>query len=276
MTCLKRSTTTQRERVAQGWKLHDLIQRSVDKSNDALRIYRDDSKLRQEEISRMSNEEAVDDFYDKLREIKQYHRVNARRHDVSNNDVEEMLTRQFNEDDSSLETKFSGEESYGSCLDLHALYSRFLNLRRTAKKTKEEEEEDDTSSNHDLNYRAYLDIFHRTNAVLVERKEPLVVEDKSFLDYLSDLVSYFESFLRRSEPLMIEEMKTEMKKWENEFENLDPFESYKSIPGYLDMNTFETEKDLEKLGPDVLKAALLALGLKCGGRSHNVHNDCLL
>jgi len=276
VTCLKRSTKTKREQSEQGWKLHDLIQGSVERSMDVLKTYRDESGFRKDEITQMSNENAVDSFYDKLREIKQYHRVNSnRRHRQihnSNDDVYEMLKREFDDenDNTTFETRFSGEEAYGSCVDLHTMYTCFLNLKRAAtKKKKEEEGEEDDGGEHssssDFNYRAYLDMFHRTNAALVERNEPLVVEDKSFRDYLSDLVNYFVSFSHRVEPLMVDELKSEMKNWEKEFENMDPFESYRSIPGYLDMKPYKSVKQLEKLGGDVLKAALLALGLKCGG-----------
>jgi len=266
VSSLKQSTKTKREQSDQAWKLHDLIQGSIDRSQDVLEIYRDESGFRKEEIEQMSNDNAVDSFYDRLAEIKQFHRVKSRRR-FQTQSTYDRLEHQYSEDaKDNLETRFSGEEKYGSCVDLHSMYIRFMNLKRATKKkddNKEAEDEDDDSL--ELNYRAYLDLFHRTNAALVDRKEPLVVEDESFRDYLSDLVSYFVSFSHRVEPLMVEELKAEMKVWEQEFENRDPFEAYRSIPGYLDMKSYENVKQLEKLGADVLKAALTALGLKCGG-----------
>eukprot|EP00938_MAST-03A_sp_MAST-3A-sp1_P004407 g4407.t1 len=266
VSSLKQSTKTKREQSDQAWKLHDLIQGSIDRSQDVLEIYRDESGFRKEEIEQMSNDNAVDSYYDRLGEIKQFHRVKSRRR-FQTQSTYDRLEHQYSEDaKDNLETRFSGEEKYGSCVDLHSMYIRFMNLKRATKKkddNKEAEDEDDDSL--ELNYRAYLDLFHRTNAALVDRKEPLVVEDESFRDYLSDLVSYFVSFSHRVEPLMVEELKAEMKVWEQEFENRDPFEAYRSIPGYLDMKSYENVKQLEKLGADVLKAALTALGLKCGG-----------
>ena len=76
-------------------------------------------------------------------------------------------------------------------------------------------------------------------------------------------MSYFVSFSHRVEPLMVEELKAEMKFGTGIREQV--FEAYRSIPGYLDMKSYENVKQLEKLGADVLKAALTALGLKCGG-----------
>ena len=78
VSSLKQSTKTKREQSDQAWKLHDLIQGSIDRSNDVLKIYRDESGFRKEEIEQMSNENAVDSFYDRLREIKQFNRVNSR------------------------------------------------------------------------------------------------------------------------------------------------------------------------------------------------------
>ena len=239
---------------------------------DVLRIYRDESGFRKEEIEQMSSDNAVDSFYDRLSEIKQYHRVNSRRR-FQTQSTYDRLKRQYDEDGKeNLDKRFSGEENYGNCIDLHRMYARFMNLKRTTTKKKneantekEKDDDGDDDSSLKLNYRAYLDIFHRTNAALVDRKDSLVVEDESFCEYLCDLVSYFVSFSHRVEPLMVEELKVEMKAWEQEFENRDPFESYRSIPGYLDMKPYDNVKQLEKLGADVLKAGLTALGLKSGG-----------
>lgn len=47
--------------------------------------------------------------------------------------------------------------------------------------------------------------------------------------------------------------------------NRDQHSALTHSGAYLDLSSFETATDLEALGLDRLKSALVALGLKCGG-----------
>lgn len=61
-------------------------------------------------------------FYDRLKEIKDYHRKHPSNDITEAEDEESMLKFEP-------EVEFSGEESMGRYLDLHELYNHFINAK---------------------------------------------------------------------------------------------------------------------------------------------------
>lgn len=95
----------------------------------------------------------------------------------------------------------------------------------------------------------------------------------AYKEYLADLKAYLVSYFERTRPLF--DMKELHQKATAEVEqNWDAGK----VPGWerdshsalnaaaaLDLSPFANAQELEQLGGDRLKSALLALGLKCGG-----------
>lgn len=93
----------------------------------------------------------LEEFYRRLKDIKDYHRRNP-------NELVESLDRELHTlrqvDALELETIFSGEEGFGKYLDLHSLFERFINLKGIEK----------------VDYVTYLDEFYRLHLLLKDLK----------------------------------------------------------------------------------------------------------
>eukprot|EP00940_MAST-03C_sp_MAST-3C-sp2_P001184 g1184.t1 len=272
---LERPIKNFRDQSVQGWRLTEYLQGSMHRSKDVLRMLRDADGFRKEEVLEMSGVNALKAFYDRIQEIKQHYRRFPNRHLRKDALLtpDEKLKKQFSAA-KVVEDKFSGEEFFGKCVDLHQLYVRFTNLKGVFKGKENDEKEQDEynddgteeEARRSITYRSYLDIFHDRKAQQSFDVSP--VENRAYLQYLRDLVAYLLSFRKRTEPLLADAADRDVKEWEGTFEERegkDMFANFKSRPGFLDLSPFETASALEALGGDRLKIALQALGIKCGG-----------
>eukprot|EP00939_MAST-03C_sp_MAST-3C-sp1_P000847 g847.t1 len=280
---LKRPLKTRKDQTLQSWKLKDYLNGTIERSKEILQVFRDEDGFRKEEIERMSGADAFENFYEKLQEVKQYHRRFSDRKTLNEAlvDVDEKMKKQFAASD-NIEERFSGEEHFGKYLDLHQFFVRFVNVKGSVQMEadntvtgahsngKREKEEYAAMAVRDkeknISYRTYLDIFGDKNAQHAAGIRP--VKSETYRKYLSDLVSYLESFRERAESLLVESFRQEIQAWKDEFERRereDVFANYKLRSGYLNLEAFESVAALEKLGPDRLKAALQAFDAKCGG-----------
>ncbi|VVB06022.1 unnamed protein product [Arabis nemorensis] len=113
---LKTEPKSSRDRLVQGHRVRNVIESIMLNTKKLVEIYEDKDGSMEDEISR-----AVDDqtnlFYDRLREIREYHR-NYRSSSV----VDDF------EGDFKPVISFSGEEGYGRYLDLHDFYNQYVNF----------------------------------------------------------------------------------------------------------------------------------------------------
>lgn len=209
-------------------------------------IYQDEDGARKEEIAALRGDNVFGNFYDHLKEVRDYHRRFAT----------DDLTGP--EDDSALlgmtpPLSFSGEEGMGRFLDLHEHYSTWVNSKFGG--------QTDYQS-YVAALPAHLDTVHRTQRLT-----------KQYKQYIEALLSYLLSFHQRTQPLaplakqwmLLEEEfgqqweAGEVAGWGDKGEG--PAQEGTSI----DLDAFNTAEELEAVGGGALKSALAGLGLKCGG-----------
>ena len=147
---------------------------------------------------------------------------------------------------------FTDEEGCGKYLDLHEIYTIYLNLKGM----------------EPIDYLTFLSIFDRLFDIPKERKT------QDYRKYLESLLEYLYDFISRAKPLL--DLEQEIKNAIADFEeNWDtgsfpgwPKESGSALAhsgAHLDLSAFSSAEELMSLGLDRLKSALQALGLKCGG-----------
>lgn len=227
-----------------------LIDRSTDQAQVALDIYADKDGIRTDDINLLAGQrgnkagDVWTNFYDKVKEVKDYHRrfsVNQGVPEVHN--VEWFYQRAIESDNS--EAMFSGEEDLGKHVDMHQYYLQFINIRRLAsyrkakfragaiarlRKKNPHLDEDDPAIDkalekeyQEIDYITWLqefDQFHEIPRYVKYRHEP-------YAKYLEDMLSYLKDLTTRAQPLV------DMKKIETQFEK--EFEerwAEQSIPGW--------------------------------------------
>jgi len=111
-------------------RIHALLERSIDAAKKLENIYEDEDGLRKEEVSKIGGPNEFKEFYERLKQIKDFHRT--RPEDVSkplSYEFEQMnLAVKQNEDLPNM-VEFSDEEGYGRFLDLHEHYQRYVNIK---------------------------------------------------------------------------------------------------------------------------------------------------
>lgn len=214
-------------------------------------IYEDADGARKDEIAALRGDNVFTNFYDRLKEVRDYHRR------FSSDDLTGP------EDDTALigaepQVPFSGEEANGRCLDLHEHHQAWQNAK---------------FGSPEVDYYAYASALP-THLADVPRAQRMTA---AYRRYLDALVAYLSSFFQRTQPLaqldrqwerLNEEFEArwqagEEPGWEDRWAG--PAANGADGQGILDLDAFDSPDELEVLGADRLKAALAALGLKCGG-----------
>jgi len=121
---------TETNRVFSDHRIHALLERSIDAAKKLENIYEDEDGLRKEEVSKIGGPNEFKEFYERLKQIKDFHRT--RPEDVTkplSYEFEQMnLAVKQNEDLPNM-VEFSDEEGYGRFLDLHEHYQRYVNIK---------------------------------------------------------------------------------------------------------------------------------------------------
>ncbi len=147
---------------------------------------------------------------------------------------------------------FSDEEGNGKYVDLHEMYTCYLNLKGVEQ----------------IDYLTYLAIFDRLFDVPKEKK------NQDYRRYLERLLEYLYDYISRARPILnIEkEMNDVLADFNSNWDKGSfpgwPKESGSALAhsgAHLDLSAFSSPEELMSLGLDRLKSALQALRLKCGG-----------
>ncbi|OVA11319.1 zinc finger protein [Macleaya cordata] len=251
---LQHEPTSNRERLFQNHRVRNMIESITTTTGKLIEIYEDKDNARKDEIAALGGQTAsgtnvFSAFYDRLKEIREYHRrhLNARVVDASE-EYEELLKEEPR-------VEFSGEEGYGRYLDLHELYNEYVNSK----------------FGESIEYSAYLDVFSKPHKI--SRNLKLT---RQYREYLEHLLEYLVYFFQRTEPL--QDLDRIFSKVETEFEDLwedgkiQGWESKGLENGHvsaqdslIDLDYYTTVQELMEVGPEKLKEALAALGLKTGG-----------
>lgn len=245
-----------RDEINSDHRVSELLQRNADVCQKLSALYEDGDGLRQEEVDALSGTDEFGEFYRKLRNLKDYHRS-------ASSNVEEPLQMEFLKLDEARNTAseeshnlvdFTDEEGYGKYLDLHSVYSEYLNLKQFEK----------------IDYVTFLQTFDK----LFEYSRDL--KNADYRKYLLKMLDYLYDYLGRAKPL-VDQTKLVLSVKE-EFEDIwsrGQFPGWrkdtskgamvKHTGAHLDLAAFNSPEELMSLGLDRLKSALMALGLKCGG-----------
>eukprot|EP00118_Oscarella_pearsei_P025401 m.308124 g.308124 ORF g.308124 m.308124 type:complete len:503 (+) comp43416_c0_seq1:22-1530(+) len=243
-----------REQINSEHRVKDLLSRSKGSCKALVELYEDEDGSRKEEIQSLSGPNELNEFYDRFRQLKDFHRKYP-------GEMLEPMQLEFmrlaearknpSEDHQNL-VDFSDEEGYGKYLDLHQLYVKFVNIKGMEK----------------MDYLKYLNSFGQLFDISKEKKS------HDYSKYLDHLLDYLYNYCGRVKPLMT--IDKEIIKATKDFEiqwATGTFPGWKKDSGSvmakagarLDLSGFDSSKDLALLGLDRLKSALVALGLKCGG-----------
>ncbi|XP_072968725.1 splicing factor SF3a60 homolog [Typha angustifolia] len=248
---LQREAENNRDRLFQNHRVRHMIDLVISTTDKLVYIYEDKDNARKDEIAALGGQGAnglFSAFYERLKEIRDYHRRHpAARVVDATEDYEELLKEEPH-------IEFSGEEAFGRYLDMHELYNEYINSKFGAL----------------VEYTAYLDSFSQTSNIPFNLKLT-----RQYREYLEHILEYLISFLERTQPL--QDLERIFSKLENEFdeqwadgkvpgwENNDLENGHASQESVIDLDYYNTVEELMEVGPEKLKEALVALGLKVGG-----------
>jgi len=147
-----------------------------------LEIMDDKDGSRREELGAMSGKEVFNSFYDRLKDIREYHRKFPDQTDVL---YKEDGTLMGLEDQILAEEpipEFTGEEGMGRWVDMHGLYQRFVNLKML--------------EGEPMEYLSFLDQVRQLED-LPEKRLRL----GPYAAWTKDVLQYLEGFHGRVQPL---------------------------------------------------------------------------
>ncbi len=214
-----------------------LMDQAQGKSQSVLDLYEDKDGARKEDINMLAGTrpdgkgDVWTNFYDKIKEVKDYHRrfaVNSGMPEVHNSEWFYKNAVAADESDQL----FSAEEDHGRRLDLHAVYSQWANLKklrqlrvklfREAAIVRLKKKEPGASQEEliamadeayeEVDYVSWLktlDQFHEVPRALKYRCA-------DYADYVSNLCSTLRGTLEKSQPLL--DLTKVMQRFEKEFE----------------------------------------------------------
>eukprot|EP00735_Rhodelphis_limneticus_P000601 TRINITY_DN1109_c0_g1::TRINITY_DN1109_c0_g1_i1::g.17293::m.17293 TRINITY_DN1109_c0_g1::TRINITY_DN1109_c0_g1_i1::g.17293 ORF type:complete len:509 (+),score=116.49,sp/Q9FG01/ATO_ARATH/37.29/6e-98,DUF3449/PF11931.3/2.3e+03,DUF3449/PF11931.3/1.2e+03,DUF3449/PF11931.3/70,DUF3449/PF11931.3/1.4e-65,zf-C2H2_jaz/PF12171.3/3.3e+03,zf-C2H2_jaz/PF12171.3/2.5e-07,zf-C2H2_jaz/PF12171.3/1.6e+03,zf-C2H2_jaz/PF12171.3/2.2e+02,zf-met/PF12874.2/1.3e+04,zf-met/PF12874.2/8.3e+03,zf-met/PF12874.2/1.4e-06,zf-met/PF12 len=200
MKDLRTQPKTHKESILQDHRTNNTLNQISEISHTLQEIYLDKDGSRKKEIEDMSGAGTIvfSHFYDKLKEMKDYHRkftsdmVITPEGSYNDRIVLDMLAdatsnvqrKKFSEADLDVKVHFTGEEGFGRFLDLHEHFSRFLNLRPVKQRADKPD------------YIGYLETFTR----FADYPRDLKL-DAEYKLYLEPLFKYLLGFLQRVQPL---------------------------------------------------------------------------
>ncbi|KAJ3040108.1 Splicing factor 3A subunit 3 [Rhizophlyctis rosea] len=176
---LLQKTKTHKEKLMQEQRVNNYLERIQSRSQFLLHLYEDEDGARRSEISAISGATDISEFYERLKNLKDYHRR------YPNEVVEPLeleLVPDVEKEEQELDNMFSGEEGMGKYLDLHAIFEQYVNLKMEEKKK--------------VNYQTYLSEFHKLETIPKSTKTT-----PEYAKYIDDMKSYLEGFFARSQPL---------------------------------------------------------------------------
>jgi len=244
-----------KEEINSDHRLRQLLDRHMECSGELRDLYEDNDGLRKEEVAALSGPNEFDEFYTRLKAIRDFHKKHPNEISIPMSVEFEELNK-MRDDPAALDSlhlvEFTDEEGYGKFLDMHECYERYINLKGVEK----------------VDYITYLSVFDQLFDIPKDKK------NAAYREYLKILLDYIESYVLRIKPLF--DVTGEMDSVKEEFEQAWSDGNFPGWPkeasgalthagAHLDLSAFSSWEELASLGLDRLKSALMALGLKCGG-----------
>eukprot|EP00897_Mesotaenium_endlicherianum_P007234 jgi/Mesen1/6539/ME000334S05877 len=176
---LQQDVKGHKERLHQNHRVASFVDQIVTNSARLVEVYEDKDGARKDEIAAIggqnsSNNNVFSAFYDRLKEIREYHRRHpgARVMEQGEDEAEQIKEEPF--------VEFSGEEAFGRYLDMHELYRTFTNSK----------------FGEPLEYSAYL-----AQVADMQKVARRYKSTKAYKDYIAALGAYLSSFFERTQPL---------------------------------------------------------------------------
>uniref|UniRef100_A0A8C3FJB7 Splicing factor 3A subunit 3 n=1 Tax=Chrysemys picta bellii TaxID=8478 RepID=A0A8C3FJB7_CHRPI len=188
-------------------------------------LYDDKDGLRKEELSAISGPNEFAEFYNRLKQIKEFHRKHPNEICVPMSvEFEELLKARENPSEEAQNlVEFTDEEGYGWYLELHDCYLK-----------------------KNVEYKRYL--------------EMLLEYLQDYTDWVKPLLDQNELFGKIQNEFEKKWDNGTFPGWPKETSS-----ALTHAGAHLELSAFSSWEELASLGLDRLKSALLALGLKCGG-----------
>lgn len=251
---LQNEPASSKDRLFQSHRVRNMIDTITITTEKLIDIYEDKDNARKDEIAALGGQTATGTnvfsaFYDRLKEIREYHRKHqAARVVDANEEYEELLKEE-------LRIEFRGEEAFGRYLDLHELYNEYINSK----------------FGEHIEYSAYVEVFSEPQKIPHKLKLT-----RQYREYLENLLEYLIYFFERTEPLqdldrIFTKLATDFEEqwangmvegWENESQENGNVPTQHAA---IDLDYYSTVEEVMEVGPEMLKEALAALGLKTGG-----------
>lgn len=243
-----------KERIFAEHRLKYLLDLHHNSTQKLKELYEDKDNERKAEIQALSGPNEFNEFYNRLKQIKEFYKKHPSEVSVPLSvEFFELVKAYNNPEEMSALVEFTDEEGGGRYLDLNECYEMYINLRGVEK----------------VDYIAYLMTFDHVFDIPKERK------NKEYKKYLEALNHYLHNYSERVLPLF--DLDSELLKVDVEFQKQwlqgtfpgwvtkETESALANTGAHLDLSAFSSWEELASLGLDRLKSALMALGLKCGG-----------
>ncbi|XP_037948826.1 splicing factor 3A subunit 3 [Teleopsis dalmanni] len=244
----------EKERIFSEHRLKYLLDLHLNSTSKLRDLYEDKDNERKEEIQALSGPNEFNEFYIRLKQIKEFYKKHPAEVCIPLSVEFEELTKAYNNpDEMSALVEFTDEEGGGRYLDLNECFEMYMNLRGVEK----------------IDYISYLVTFDHVFDIPRERK------NRDYRKYIETLNEYLYNFVVRIQPLL--DVEAEIVKVEVDFQrqwlqgtfigwtSKETESALANTGAHLDLSAFSSWEELASLGLDRLKSALMALGLKCGG-----------
>uniref|UniRef100_A0A8C3BSE4 Splicing factor 3a subunit 3 n=1 Tax=Cairina moschata TaxID=8855 RepID=A0A8C3BSE4_CAIMO len=123
--------STLRDQINSDHRTRAMQDRYMEVSGNLRDLYDDKDGLRKEELSAISGPNEFAEFYNRLKQIKEFHRKHPNEICVPMSvEFEELLKARDNPSEEAQNlVEFTDEEGYGRYLDLHDCYLKYINLK---------------------------------------------------------------------------------------------------------------------------------------------------
>lgn len=220
-------------------------------NKDIESVYLDEDEKMKTELESMRGDNMFSSFYEKLKSTQEFYIRNP----GSELDLKPNVSCRDN-----IDIQFSGEEVFGKYMDLISLHLQYCNIPHMLSK--------EALAEHD--YIKYLEKFNSFFYIAEH-----VRKSKAYAAYIHDLAEYCTGFMYRTQPLV--NMADVVAEWRSEFEtkwkngDVDGWKFVHSGQSCcqrgepLRLGMYNSPEELQVLGMNRLKEALVAMNLKCGG-----------
>ncbi|XP_006808654.1 splicing factor 3A subunit 3-like [Neolamprologus brichardi] len=127
--------STLREQINSDHRTRAMLDRYMEVSANLRDLYEDKDGMRRDELAAISGPNEFAEFYNRLKQIKEFHRKHPNEISIPMSaEFEELMKARDNPSEEAQNmVDFTDEEGYGRYLDLHDCYLKYINLKGAEK-----------------------------------------------------------------------------------------------------------------------------------------------